>query len=116
MALARLSEEEAPLAQRYLGAALYRAGQYARAVVQLEANCQRGGPGGRPWDWAFLAMAHSQLGHAVEARHWLDRLRAPRLSAGPLRFLDELETGLLRREAEAVLLLDPVFPADPFAR
>jgi eukaryotic-like serine/threonine-protein kinase len=115
-ALAGLSGEEASLAQRYLGAALYRAGHYAHAVVRLEANCQRGAPGGRPWDWAFLAMAHAYLGHAVEARHWLDRMRAPRPSAGPLRVLDELEAGLLRREAEAVVLLDPAFPADPFAR
>jgi hypothetical protein len=115
-ALAGLSEEEASLAQRYFGAALYRAGEYAQAVVRLEANCRSGGPGGRPWDWAFLAMAHAHLGHAVEARQWLHRLHAPLASAGPLRFLDELEAGLLRREAEAVVLLDPSFPADPFAR
>jgi hypothetical protein len=33
-----------------------------------------------------------------------------------VRSFDGLEVDLLRREAEAVGLLDPVFPADPFAR
>ena len=77
-AIAALTKEEAARAQRYLGAALYRAGRYAEAVPRLEENCHRGGRDGGPWDWAFLAMAHHRLGHASEARHWLDHFLAPR--------------------------------------
>ena len=46
-AIAGLSVEEAMGAQRYLGAALYRAGRYAEAVSHLEANCAPRRPGGR---------------------------------------------------------------------
>jgi hypothetical protein len=64
---------------------------------------------------AFLALAHHRLGHRAEARVWLDRLREHRPSEDPARFWDELEIRLLRSEAEAVILYDPVFPNDPFA-
>ena len=66
--------------------------------------------------WPFLAMAHHRLGHRDEARRWLDRLRARQPSTDPAQFWDELEIRLLRGEAEAVVLYDPVFPDDPFAR
>jgi hypothetical protein len=66
--------------------------------------------------WAFLALAHHRLGHGAKARGWLDRLREHRPSEDPARFWDELEIRLLRSEAEAVVLYDPVFPDDPFAR
>jgi hypothetical protein len=61
-------------------------------------------------------MAHFRLGHHDEARRWLDRLRNRTPDAGPEHFWDELEIQLLRSEAEAVILYDPVFPADPFAK
>jgi hypothetical protein len=62
-------------------------------------------------------MAHYRLGHREEARRWLDRLREYQPSLmDPARFWDELEVRLLRSEAEAVILYDPVFPDDPFAR
>ena len=60
-------------------------------------------------------MAHHQLGHEAEARLWLDRLRAHRPNENPDAFWNELEIRLLRREVEALILYDPVFPADPFA-
>jgi hypothetical protein len=61
-------------------------------------------------------MAHHRLGHAAEARLWLEHFRdLPSPSTPLLRSLDELEIELTHREAEAVVLLDPVFPADPFA-
>ena len=63
----------------------------------------------RPTTWA-------RLGQRAEARRWLDRLREHRPSEDPARFWDELEIRLLRGEAEAVVLDDPVFPDDPFAR
>jgi WD40 repeat protein/serine/threonine protein kinase/tetratricopeptide (TPR) repeat protein len=115
-AIAGLSQEEALGAQRYLGAALYRAGRYAEAISHLEANTDPGGRNDGPWDWAFLAMAHARLGHDAEARRWLECFRArPGAATDSLPSLDELEAGLLRREAEAVVLLDPVFPAEPLA-
>jgi hypothetical protein len=61
-------------------------------------------------------MAHHRLGHPDEARRWLDRLRNRQPSADSTRFWDELEVRLLRSEAEALVLYDPAFPDDPFAR
>jgi WD40 repeat protein/serine/threonine protein kinase/tetratricopeptide (TPR) repeat protein len=109
-----LPEEEALSAQRFVGAALYRAGRFADAIERIERSCRTGGRDVRPRDWAFLAMAHHRLGDDQQARHCLGRLRAARPGAGPLRHLDELDLEVLRREAEAVVRLDPIFPADPF--
>src|SRR5262249_32102425 len=99
-----------------LGAALYRAGRYDQAIGRLEEAIRARGGQGRPRDWAFLALAHHRLGHRAEARGWLRRLREHRPSEDPARFWDELEIRLLRSEAEAVVLDDPAFPDDPFAR
>jgi WD40 repeat protein/serine/threonine protein kinase/tetratricopeptide (TPR) repeat protein len=99
-----------------LGAALYRAGRFDEAIRSLEdAIKARGGGKGHPTDWAFLAMASHRLGHRDEARRWLERLRDDQAIADPARSGDEEEIGLLRREAEAVVLYDPAFPDDPFA-
>jgi tetratricopeptide (TPR) repeat protein len=99
-----------------LGAALVRAGRPAEAIGRLEEGIRaRGGQGG-PRDWAFLALAHHRLDHGDEARRWLDRLREHQPSTDPARFWDELEIRLLRSEAEAMVLYDPVFPDDPFSR
>ncbi len=114
-AILRLPDEEALPTQRYVGAALYRAGRFAEAIERLEMSCPPGGRGGRPWDCAFLAMAHHRLGHERQAGHFLERLCAAQPGGGPLRHLDELELELFRREAVAVVRLDPAFPADPFA-
>jgi tetratricopeptide (TPR) repeat protein len=98
-----------------LGAALYRAGRYDEAVRRLAEGIQARGGESVPADWAFLAMAHHRLGHRAEVRRWLDRLQRyqPDSDQG---FWSELEIRLLRREAEAVIVYDPVFPSDPFAR
>ncbi len=105
-----------------LGAALYRAGRFEDAIRSLE--------GGQNFHdaWPFLAMAHGRLGHCDEGRRWLDRLRNERANSGPAKeddlmsvesslwsYFGELKIRLLRSEAEAVILYDPVFPADPFA-
>jgi hypothetical protein len=115
-AIGALSSGEAMLAQRYLGSALYRAGRYAEAFCRLQARCYGEGRGGGPWDWAFLAMTQSRMGHAAEARVALDRLRAFRPGAGSDHFHEALELEQLRDEAEAVVLLDPLFPIEPFAK
>jgi tetratricopeptide (TPR) repeat protein len=101
-----------------LGAALYRAGRYDEAIGRLEEAVQaRGGAEASiPDDWEFLALTHHRLGHRDEARLWLDRLREHRPSEEAGRFWDELGIRLLRSEAEAVILFDPAFPDDPFAR
>jgi WD40 repeat protein/serine/threonine protein kinase/tetratricopeptide (TPR) repeat protein len=98
-----------------LGAALYRAGRSEDAIRRLEEAIRVRGSAGAPRDWPFLAMAHHRLGHRDEARRWLDRLGEHRPSTDSGQFWDELEIRLLRSEAEAVILYDPVFPDDPFA-
>ena len=97
-----------------LGAALYRAGRFDEAIRRLEESIQLPNSESRQEYSAFLAMAHHRLGHRDEARHWLDRLQGyqPDSDRG---FWTELEIRLLRSEAEAVILYDPIFPADPFA-
>jgi tetratricopeptide (TPR) repeat protein len=97
-------------------AALYRSGRYDEAIRRLEKGIRL--RGGEAWaqDWEFLAMAHHRLGHRDQARRWLDRLRKYQPSAEADKFWDELQIRLLLAEAEAVVLYDPVFPKDPFAR
>jgi hypothetical protein len=50
-----------------------------------------------------------------DVRSWFKRVEAAR---GAVNFAatDWLPLQLLLREAEALILYDPVFPADPFAR
>jgi hypothetical protein len=98
-----------------LGAALYRAGRFAEAVRRLDEGIQERKGVSTEADWVFLAMAHHRLGHHDEARRWLDRFRDRRPNLDPSAFWGELEIRLLRAEAEAVVLWDPIFPADPFA-
>jgi tetratricopeptide (TPR) repeat protein len=98
-----------------LGAALYRAGRFAEAVRRLDEGIQKSN-GASLWaDWVFLAMAHHRLGHHDEARRWLDRFRDRSPGVPSQDFWGELEIRLLRAEAEAVVLWDPIFPADLFA-
>jgi WD40 repeat protein/tetratricopeptide (TPR) repeat protein len=117
--LAELAVNGAPEAQKpmhlnTLGAALYRAGRFQEAISRLEEGIRIGGES-LPQDWTFLALAHFRLGHYAEARALFDQFRAYRPNESPERFWEELEIRLLRREAEAVILYDPIFPTDPFA-
>jgi len=118
--LAELAVNGAPEAQKpmylnTLGAALYRAGRFQEAISRLEEGMRQSGGEGFE-DWTFLALAHHRLGHDVEAHSWLQRVRSYRPSEKPQDFWDELEIRLLRSEADSVILYDPVFPSDPFAR
>jgi len=99
-----------------LGAALYRAGRFDEAIRRLEEGIRLRGGASVPLEWAFLAMAHHRLGHRDESRRWLERLREHQPSTDPAQFWNELGIRLLRSEAEAVILYDPIFPADPFAK
>jgi tetratricopeptide (TPR) repeat protein len=98
-----------------LGAALSRARRFAEAVRRLEEGIQKRKGVSLQEDWVFLAMAHHHLGHHEEARRWLDRIRDRRPRLASNAFWNELEIRLLQAEAEAVVLWDPIFPADPFA-
>ncbi len=115
IALRGTSAEAKPYYLNTLGATLYRAGRFEDAIRRLDEGIRLRGGTSLPWDWPFLAMAHHRLGHRDLARRWLDRLREYQPSADRSEFWDEWELRLLRTEAEAVVLYDPVFPADPFA-
>ena len=101
-----------------LGLARYREGQSERAIEDLSKSLKLGA------DWSavalnypVLAMAHHRLGHADEARKWLERAHVvvPGETIMPNAiWWDRLEFVLLRREAHA-LILDAAFPDEPFA-
>jgi tetratricopeptide (TPR) repeat protein len=117
--LAELAVNEAPAAQKptylnTLGAALYRAGRFQEAISRLQEGIRQRSDAGFPQDWIFLALAHHRLRHHAEAHAWLDRLRAYRPSESDSAYWNELEIRLLRREAETMIVYDPIFPADPF--
>jgi tetratricopeptide (TPR) repeat protein len=119
-----------------LGAATYRAGRFEEAIghlndarnalpepgsPRLEIDPKAAGgvspgpaPGGDAFDWLFLAMAHHRLGHAEEARKWLDKAVAsidrttqdPWDGASPgsrIYWKTRLAYRVLRREAEGLI-------------
>jgi tetratricopeptide (TPR) repeat protein len=92
-----------------LGMAHYRLGQYAEALAALERYKALSSED--PAFLAFSAMAEHGLGKEVQARAALDRLREQMNTQFSFNSDD---VGFLR-EAEAVVLYDTVFPADPFA-
>jgi hypothetical protein len=110
---------------------LYRAGRFEEAVTRLteaaELTCH-------PYrtnvqhTWYFLAMAHHRLGHADEARRWLDKglrgteeaLKSPGETPGKSgnaagvlspNWNRRLTLQLLRREAEQLIQGPPTRPA-----
>ena len=96
------------------GAALYRAGRYEESVRCFQTAAKTYRP--RAWDWCFLAMAHSRLGHAEEARRslveaarWIDEANREELDdptcTGPSwgTWHERVVYPLLLREAEALL-------------
>jgi WD40 repeat protein/serine/threonine protein kinase/tetratricopeptide (TPR) repeat protein len=98
-----------------LGWALFRAGRVDDAIRQVEEAIQIRRGMSDPDDWPLLAMAHHRLGHHDQARQWLARLREYEYSTDPSQFWHVLRCRVVNREAEAMVLHDPVFPADPFA-
>ena len=124
--IAVAAEGENPWFLLALGAAEYRAGEY-RAVVDTltKARARQAYPAGVVQTMSILAMAHTRLGDLIAARR--DLAAADLAPAGVTSKLDQYGFALgwhwreatiaqiLHREAE-VVLLDAVFPADPFAR
>jgi hypothetical protein len=100
---------------RSLGAVQCRAGKFADAKKSFEEGIRLSYGKASPQDWAFMALVCHALGDHGEAVRWLNRFRDRRPSDHPLAFWNELEIRLLRSEAEAVVLYDPIFPANPFS-
>jgi serine/threonine protein kinase len=78
---------------RALGAAHYRAGDWAAASAALERSMALSG-GGDPLDWSLMAAVRGRQGDAAEARQWYDRAATGVRRAGDRdeelrRFLDE---------------------------
>ena len=67
--------------------------------------------------WVLLSMAHYRLGNRDQALFWLGRVGSYKSSTDRIFFDHEGEIiRLLRSEAEALVVYDPIFPADPFVR
>jgi tetratricopeptide (TPR) repeat protein len=112
--------------ERVVAAVLFRAGRLEEAVKRFEHAHKDFQP--RAWDFLFLAMIQSGLGHEGKARRLLDQAdqwiteadKAPpgTENDGPQwnRLIEKPVVRLLRREAESLMSADSTFPADPFAR
>jgi Flp pilus assembly protein TadD len=100
---------------RTLGVAQYRVGQNREAAATLlhadELNSVQLGES-LPSNLAFLALAQHRLGQTEKAHATLNRLRE---SMKKTRWITNQQAQDCLREAEAVIVLDAVFPADPFA-
>jgi len=115
LALAEQAVRSSPsyLSLNTLGATLYRAGRFEVSAKRFNEAIKAHGHEGTPVDWLFLAMAHQRLGHAEEARKWLDRAgrwidqadkdRPREAAVVPHGWQGRLEIRLLRKEAETVL-------------
>jgi hypothetical protein len=95
-----------------LGVTQYRVGLYREALATLtRTNTLFGGR--EPDCLAFMALSQQKLGQQEAARQTLaqfrDAVKATGYRTEPGEVVDFL------REAEAVIELDPAFPADPFA-
>ena len=62
-----------PLYHNTLGVALYRNGQFAAAVLELERSLKDGQGEADAFDLFFLAMCHHRLGDAAKANDYRER-------------------------------------------
>jgi tetratricopeptide (TPR) repeat protein len=85
-----------------LGGAQYRVGGFTEAIATL-TRCQETRDCPSEVNTAFLAMAHSRLGHATEARGLLEQIRG--MLRGP-RQISDPELRSLLAEAESVVTGD----------
>jgi hypothetical protein len=116
-----------------LADANYQEGRYAETIQSCEETAKMlTHPYRVTLAHLHLAMAHERLGHPTEARRELDdarkrleRLgqvfwdRPPDFATGEqwdLGWTEWIHARVVCNEAEALIVYDPVFPADPFAR
>jgi serine/threonine protein kinase/WD40 repeat protein/tetratricopeptide (TPR) repeat protein len=93
---------------RVQGRVLYRAGRFEEAIQRLNEDIAVSPSGPLGFQMRlFLAMAHHHLGHAAEARQWLDKAiqweAKTKTDAEPLVWEQRLELQLLRREAQELI-------------
>ena len=113
-AVAQVSSD--PNFRNTLGVALYRAGRFALAAVELERDVAQGHRT-VGYDWVFLAMCRQRLGQPVSARTALAQATRWRAQARGLSPQETAEIGAFLREAQSVLAGSlPDLPADVFAR
>jgi eukaryotic-like serine/threonine-protein kinase len=125
---AALRDDRRPWYVHVLGAAHYRAGHLDQAIKWLEESNTawsnfNDNDDDKLQNRLVQALVHQRLGHPAQARALLaevqrawQRILATRTDgAVSLHTPDWLPLQLLRSEAEAVVLYDPVFPSDPFA-
>jgi hypothetical protein len=111
-----------------VGAAHYRAGHLDQAIKWIEESNTawsnfNTNDDDKLQNRLVLAMAHARLGHVAQARAllaeaqrtWQHILASKTGGAVSLQTPDWLPLQLILSEAEALVLYDPVFPADPFA-
>jgi Flp pilus assembly protein TadD len=92
-----------------LGAVLYRAGQDAEAVKELNESIRLNEAGGSPVDFLFLAMACQRLGKPADAQSWLARAaQAHGKQALAVFWVERLEWEILDREAKLLPSSTPV--------
>jgi WD40 repeat protein len=111
------AEGPTPYHRMVLGAVLHRAGRSEEAIQQLNAAkaATNNGDGGHRM-WLFLALAHHHVGHAAEARQWLDKAilwEAKQKADGRVLAWGTREPfNALRREAEELITGKAAEPKD----
>jgi tetratricopeptide (TPR) repeat protein len=108
--------EPHPNYRNTLGAALYRAGHFAEAVVELERNiAARSAASG--YDWVFLAMCRQRLGQAASARLALAYAKQSELRVNQTNPGQNAELHTLVQEAQSLLNASlPEIPSNVFDR
>jgi serine/threonine protein kinase/WD40 repeat protein/tetratricopeptide (TPR) repeat protein len=87
-----------------LGVALYRAGEFTRAIETLEKSLEAGKGQFDGFDLFFLAMAHYRANHIMPARDCLDRARSwSKTHRNVLSSRAAAELAAIGDEAESVL-------------
>ena len=84
-----------------LGIALFRAGQFREATVELETSLAATSRMNAPFDLFFLAMCHFQLGDTARAKVAFERARHL-LDEVPVNGIHDEDIKAIRREAEAM--------------
>jgi tetratricopeptide (TPR) repeat protein len=114
-----------------LASGTYQEGRYTETIRRSEEIVERSShPLELTMAHLHLAMAHQRLGHPTEARRELDAARKWLEGLGRVYGDSDASEGelmdygwtewviatSLRNEAEGLIVYDPIFPADPFAR